>query len=44
MNTEFDGDNTKLCREQAQSAQPATKAIYTPLKNMTPDNPDLNRE
>ena len=37
---EFGGFNTKLSREQDQSAQPATRAIYTPLIDMTPTDPD----
>ena len=37
---EFGGFNTKLSREQGQSAQPATRAIYTPLIDMTPADPD----
>ena len=37
---EFGGFNTKLAREQGQSAQPATRAIYTPLIDMTPVDPD----
>ncbi len=37
---EFSGFNTKLAREQKQSARPATKAIYTPLIDMTPADPD----
>ena len=37
---EFGGFNTKLAREQGQSAQPATRAIYTPLIDMTPADPD----
>ena len=37
---EFGGFNTKLSREQGQSAQPATRAIYAPLIDMTPADPD----
>ena len=37
---EFGGFNTKLSREQGQSAQPATRAICTPLIDMTPADPD----
>ena len=37
---EFGGFNTKLAREQGQSAQPATRAIYTPLIDMNPADPD----
>ena len=36
---EYGGLNTKLSREQGQSAQPATRAIYTPLMDMTPSRP-----
>ena len=38
--SEFSGFNTKSSREQGQSAQPATRAIYTPLIDMTPADPD----
>ena len=37
---EFAGYNVGLCREQGQSVQPATKAIYTPLIDMAPADPD----
>ena len=37
---EFGGFNTKLAREQGQSAQPATRVIYTPLIDMNPADPD----
>ena len=37
---EFGEFNTKLTREQGQSTQPATTAIYTPLIDMTPADPD----
>ena len=37
---EFGGFNTKLAKEQGQSAQPAIRAIYTPLIDMTPADPD----
>ena len=37
---EFGGFNTKLCREQGRSIQPATRAIYTPLIDMDPADPD----
>ena len=32
--------SAKLSREQGQSAQPATRAIYTRLIDMTPADPD----
>ncbi len=37
---EFAGYNTKLCREQGQASQPPTRAIYTPLIDMDPADPD----
>jgi len=37
---EFSGFNTKLAKEQGQSAQPATRAICTILNDMTPADPD----
>ena len=37
---EFGGFKTELSREQGQSAQPATRAIYTPLIDMTPADSD----
>ena len=37
---EFSGFNTRLTREQGQSVKPATRAIYTPLIDMTPADPD----
>ena len=37
---EFSGYNTELCREQGQASQPATRAIYTPLIDMDPADPD----
>ena len=41
LNTpEFGGFNTKLSREQGQTAQPTTRAVYTPLIDMTPADPD----
>ena len=38
---EFHGCNTKLCREQGHLPQPKTKAIYLPLIDMKPSDPDL---
>ena len=37
---EFGGFKTELSREQGQSAQPATRAFYTPLIDMTPADSD----
>ena len=37
---EFAGYNVQLCREQELSVQPATKAMYTPLIDMDPADPD----
>ena len=37
---EFHGYNTKLCREQGHLPQPKTKAIYLPLIDMKPSDPD----
>ena len=37
---EFAGFNTKLCREDGQCVQPATRAIYTLLIDMDPADPD----
>ena len=37
---EFAGYNTKLCREEAQTIKPATRAIYTPLIDMDPADSD----
>ena len=37
---EFAGYNTKLCREQGHASQSATRAIYTPLIDMDPADPD----
>ena len=34
--SEFAGFNTKLCREDGQSIQPATRAIYMPLIDIDP--------
>ena len=36
---EFDGFNTKLCKEQGQSLEAAPRAIYTPLRDMNPADP-----
>ena len=37
---EFYGYNTKLCREQGHLPQPKTKAIYLPLIDVKPSDPD----
>ena len=37
---EYNGFNTRLSREQGHSIKPKTKAIYTPLIDMKPSNPD----
>ena len=37
---EYNGFNVMLARNQAHSAMPATTAIYTPLIDMTPSDPD----
>ena len=37
---ECHGYNTKLCREQGHLPQPKTKAIYLPLIDMKPSDPD----
>ena len=37
---EFGGFNTCLAREQGHSLKPATKAVYRPLIDMTPSDPD----
>ena len=37
---EFAGYNVQLCRQQGQSVKPATKALYTPLIDMDPADPD----
>lgn len=37
---EFGGFNTQLAREQNQSIKPATTAMYTPLIDMVPSDPD----
>ena len=37
---ENNGFNTRASREQGQSIHPATKAIYTPLIDMVPSQPD----
>ena len=36
---EFGGFNTKLTRMQGQGLKPRTKAMYTPLTDMTPSDP-----
>ena len=37
---EYHGYNTRISREQGHSVGPATKAIYLPLLDMTPAEPD----
>ena len=37
---EFNGFNTSISRKQGQSVKPGTKAIYTPLIDMVPADPD----
>ena len=37
---EFNGYNTQICREQNHSPKPQTKAMYLPLIDMTPSDPD----
>ena len=37
---EFGGYNTRICRTQGHAIKPATRAIYTPLIDMSPANPD----
>jgi len=37
---EFNGFNTKLSREQGHTIRPATRAIYRPLIDMNPADPD----
>ena len=37
---EFNGYNTRLCREQGRSPEPKTKAVYLPLIDMPPAHPD----
>ena len=37
---EFSGFNTQLAREQGQAIQPQTRAIYRPLIDMSPADPD----
>ena len=37
---EHGGFNTKLAREQGHTQQPATIAVYTPLIDMSPSDPD----
>ncbi len=38
--SEYGGFNTKMTREEGQSPKPATMALYTPLIDMTPSDPD----
>ncbi|KAJ8018705.1 hypothetical protein HOLleu_43161 [Holothuria leucospilota] len=37
---EFNGYNTRLCRENGEVLQPRTKAVYLPLIDMPPAHPD----
>ena len=37
---EFNGYNTRLCREQGRCPKPKTKAVYLPLIDMPPAHPD----
>ena len=37
---EFNGYNTRLCRERGETLQPKTKAVYLPLIDMPPAHPD----
>ena len=37
---EFNGYNTKICRDQGHSPKSKTKAMYLPLIDMTPSDPD----
>ena len=37
---EFNGYNTQICRDQGQLPKFKTKAMYMPLINMTPSDPD----
>ncbi len=37
---EYNGFNTKLAREHGHSVKPATTAVYTPLIDMIPSDPD----
>lgn len=37
---EFNGYNTARAREQGHGVQPATKAVYRPLIDMKPSDPD----
>ena len=37
---EFNGYNTRLCREQGRSPEPKTKAAYLPLIDVPPAHPD----
>ena len=40
MTPEYNGFNTRLSREQGHAVKPKTKAIYTPLIDMKPSDPD----
>ena len=35
---EYNGFNTKLCREQGHSTEPKTKVVYLPLMNSSPSD------
>ena len=37
---EYNGYNTRECRKQGQAMQPKAKAVYLPLIDMTPSDPD----
>ncbi|CAB3980023.1 Hypothetical predicted protein [Paramuricea clavata] len=37
---EYNGYNTRMTRQQGVSMQPKTKAVYLPLIDMTPSDPD----
>ncbi len=38
---EFNGYNTAACREQKVNIMPKTTAVYLPLIDMTPSDPDI---
>ena len=40
---EYNGFNTEMARSQGHSVKPSTKAVYTPLIDMKPSNPDTIR-
>ena len=37
---EYNGYNTRIIRNEGASLQPKTKAVYLPLIDMTPSDPD----